>query len=896
MSADKPDGERTQDTDFAAMWSSEGATRSFSPSATGSGLPADLPFLFAPGQRFGPYLIVRPLGKGGMGQVYEAEETESGRRIAMKILSRGLGDDEERERFLREGRLAASLSHPNTVYVFGTTEVQGFPVIAMELAPGGTLKELLVGGTPLAPAQAIDAILQVVAGLDAAAAIGILHRDIKPSNCFVHDDGRILVGDFGLSVATSKRGTSATSPGAILGTPGFASPEQLRGESLDVRSDIYSVGATIFYLLSGRAPFDDQSTTSLMARVATEPPPSLTTLRPELPRRLALVVARCLAKTPGERFPGYPALAAALAPFSSARLEPAPLFRRLLAGWIDLYAAALPMIALERYFAYQPLSASHPGEAVLLGLTALIVMTLYYGLFEGGLGATPGKALFGLRVVDASNGPPGISGGITRALAFGAPLQIVTRTVLWLILRSWPEVAVGSIGKIIGGVSLAVLFSTARRSNGWSGLHDRATSTRVVLKRTSVEARQRHDRIAGETVLAAPGEMRIGPYLVPDGTALLVTTPVSIEAHDDRLGRRVWIDLLPPGTPALGARRRDLGRPGRARWLAGRRNGDECWDAYEAIEGEPIQQAAARPQPWSRVRHWLADLAREVAAGLDEGSLPPLHARRVWIDRDDRGRILDWTDPGSGQATLDPDAAPADLPSAQRLLYACAVGALLGIAPDAARDRTPETPLPIPARKLLLSLRDASFPSTAALLDGIAAVVAVPAVFPKGRRAVQIGVCALPPVLASVAGVGALLYARGQNMLSGVESSISLWAVALAVASGMFFLSVAFALPGAFLARGGLTLRAFGAALVNRRGEPASRFRALWRAMVTWSLACALPIFFKANQKGTNIDTQSLILQSVVMALFIAGAVWTALHPSRSIQDRLAGTWIVPRG
>src|SRR4029078_55421 len=100
----------------------------------------------------------------------------------MKILSRGRGDDEERERFLREGQLAASLSHPNTVYVFGTTEVQGFPVIAMELAPGGTLKDLLADGTPLPFAAAVDVILQVIAGLEAAGAIGILHRDIKPSN------------------------------------------------------------------------------------------------------------------------------------------------------------------------------------------------------------------------------------------------------------------------------------------------------------------------------------------------------------------------------------------------------------------------------------------------------------------------------------------------------------------------------------------------------------------------------------------------------------------------------------------------------------------------------------------------------------------------------------------
>jgi serine/threonine protein kinase len=176
MSAEEPDGGLSHEADFAAMWSSDGATRSLSPTATGTALPADLPFLFAPGQRFGPYLIVRPLGKGGMGQVYEAEETESGRRVAVKILSRGLGDDEERERFLREGQLAASLSHPNTVYVFGTTEVQGFPVIAMELAPGGTLKDLVVDGPPLTPAAAVDAIVQVIGGLEAAAALGVLPR------------------------------------------------------------------------------------------------------------------------------------------------------------------------------------------------------------------------------------------------------------------------------------------------------------------------------------------------------------------------------------------------------------------------------------------------------------------------------------------------------------------------------------------------------------------------------------------------------------------------------------------------------------------------------------------------------------------------------------------------
>jgi serine/threonine protein kinase len=141
------------------------------------------------------------------------------------------------------------------------------------------------------PAQAVDALLQVISGLEAAAAIGILHRDVKPSNCFVGADGRVLVGDFGLSIATLARAGEAGQTGVILGTPGFASPEQLRGDALDVRSDIYSVGATLYYLLAGKAPFDDPDLKTMMTRVATEPPPALALSRPDLPSRLANIVA-----------------------------------------------------------------------------------------------------------------------------------------------------------------------------------------------------------------------------------------------------------------------------------------------------------------------------------------------------------------------------------------------------------------------------------------------------------------------------------------------------------------------------------------------------------------------------------------------------------------------------
>ena len=170
------------------------------PTADGpDGTPTDASRL-APGQRVGLYRIERLLGRGGMGEVYEAEHLEHGRRVALKVLSPGLSDAIDRARFLREGQLAAAVNHPHVVYIYGSEDIAGMPAIAMELLPGGTLKERVEKEGPLAPIEAVDAMLQVVSGLEAAHDAGVLHRDIKPSNCFVDADGTVKVGDFGLAI------------------------------------------------------------------------------------------------------------------------------------------------------------------------------------------------------------------------------------------------------------------------------------------------------------------------------------------------------------------------------------------------------------------------------------------------------------------------------------------------------------------------------------------------------------------------------------------------------------------------------------------------------------------------------------------------------------------------
>ncbi|MBL7039518.1 MAG: protein kinase, partial [Pirellulaceae bacterium] len=142
----------------------------------------------------GGYRLRGLLGRGGMGTVYEAEQFATGRRVALKMLGRGLDSPEMRQRFLREGRLAAGVNHPNSLYIFGSEEIEGVPVITMEIAGSGTLKDKLKRRGPLPTTEAVDAILDVVAGLEAAFAAGVLHRDIKPSNCFVSPDGSVKIG------------------------------------------------------------------------------------------------------------------------------------------------------------------------------------------------------------------------------------------------------------------------------------------------------------------------------------------------------------------------------------------------------------------------------------------------------------------------------------------------------------------------------------------------------------------------------------------------------------------------------------------------------------------------------------------------------------------------------
>ena len=248
----------------------------------------------------GRYRILRKLGTGGMANVYLAEDQELGRNVAIKILDeRHASDESFVERFRREAKNAAGLSHPNIVSIYDRGEAEGTYYIAMEYLDGRSLKELIVGRGPAPVPVAIDYARQILSALRFAHRNGIVHRDIKPHNVLVDGDGRLKVTDFGIARAGASEMTEA---GSIIGTAQYLSPEQAKGTPVDHRSDIYSVGVVLYELLTGKVPFSGDTAVEIAMRHLSAVPEPPSALRPDLPHELDMVVLRALAKDPEDRY------------------------------------------------------------------------------------------------------------------------------------------------------------------------------------------------------------------------------------------------------------------------------------------------------------------------------------------------------------------------------------------------------------------------------------------------------------------------------------------------------------------------------------------------------------------------------------------------------------------
>jgi len=248
----------------------------------------------------GRYKIIRKLGTGGMADVYLAEDSELGRRVAIKILNdRHAADDQFVERFRREAKNAAGLSHPNIVSIYDRGEAEGTYYIAMEYLDGRSLKELIVSRGSAPVRTAIEYTRQILAALGAAHRQGIVHRDIKPHNVLVGGEGGVKVTDFGIARSGASQMTEV---GSIIGTAQYLSPEQARGSQVDQTSDVYSVGVVLYELLTGQVPFTGDTPLEIAMKHLSEIPKPPSELRPDVPHDLDMVVLRALAKEPSERY------------------------------------------------------------------------------------------------------------------------------------------------------------------------------------------------------------------------------------------------------------------------------------------------------------------------------------------------------------------------------------------------------------------------------------------------------------------------------------------------------------------------------------------------------------------------------------------------------------------
>ncbi|NUO51672.1 MAG: protein kinase [Polyangiaceae bacterium] len=288
-----------------------------------------------PGDRVGRYVILGLLGRGGMGEVYEAEDTVLGRKVALKLLSSEDTSDDARERMLREARAAAAFEHTNAVMVLdvGVVEEGSGTYLAMELVRGNNLRTF-VGDETIAIDRKVRWLVEAARALAAAHTRGLVHRDVKPDNLMIRADGVLKVLDFGIA----KRSAAAVDPsapteagqsistltgaGQIVGTPRYASPEQLRGEPLDGRSDQFSWGVTAYELLSGRPPFEAADAVTLISQVLSKQPEALDAVADDLPRAVSKVIMRALAKDPPDRYESLDDAASALEPYAEARTGP----------------------------------------------------------------------------------------------------------------------------------------------------------------------------------------------------------------------------------------------------------------------------------------------------------------------------------------------------------------------------------------------------------------------------------------------------------------------------------------------------------------------------------------------------------------------------------------------
>ncbi|OWK45642.1 protein kinase domain-containing protein [Fimbriiglobus ruber] len=708
----------------------------------------------AVGSVIGGYRLGRVLGSGGMGAVYEAENETTGQRVAIKLLSSRLSANPTSvERFRQEGRVASQITHPRCVFVLRADADAGRPYIVMELMPGRTLKDLVDDRGPLPPGEAVARILDVIDGLAEAHRCGVIHRDVKPSNCFLTDDDRVKVGDFGLSKSLDpdQADQHLTQSGHFLGTILYASPEQIRGEPVGYESDVYSVCATLYHLLAGRAPFQHESLTAALARAVSEPPPPFRAARPDVSPELERVVLKGLDRDRARRWESLEELREELIGLQPERQAPARPRDMVLAFLIDLVliqVVILPAEVVVRFLVGTTFGLASPTE---WNWPAELVYFVYFAVADGLFGCTVGKRLARLRVVRVGRtGPPGLRAGAVRAGVFALLTNALMVGPEWLV-EVWPRGPAGWVLALLGAaVAVAALLLQFRRTaQGWRGVHDFASGCRVVQRPRPAHRVRLASRFPNPLDRVQPSPVKlpevVGGFGVKGKICALPDGGEVWAGVDKALGRRVLVRVFPPGRDDPVNWDAPVTRPTRLRAVGHGTvawNGTErAWVGYVAPAGAPLADVIdpRGPLSWADARLILEQLVNELADAAGDGSGVYRPAvEQVWVEPGGRVQILDFPLP-VGAARV-PGALPEPgTGDPSDLVRRVATLALEG-TPRAAGGRV-RAPLPAHASRITDRLFGGGEPGA---LDALRGALADNHAFPPhvsaGVRAAHIGV------------------------------------------------------------------------------------------------------------------------------------------------------------
>ena len=860
-----------------------------------------------PGVQVGDYRLLRELGRGGMGVVYEAVHIGSDRRLAVKLLSPDLPHTEQTTaRFLNEASLAAGLSHPRTTFVYEAGESDGHFFISMELMPGRTLKDLVQSEGALPVNRAVDYILDVLEGLHAAHKSGVVHRDVKPSNCFLDAEGRVKVGDFGLSKSLVAA-KDLTLSGTFLGTPQFAAPEQFGRGKVDHRTDVFATAATLYYLIAGEGPFQGDAA-AVIAQIVADDPPLLTSLKSEVPASLSRVIARALHKDPNRRYKDAREFRDALMPYSTGGTSMADLGRRVAAFFLDIMLVNIVASIFVVLYVI--------GRFVVQGTLAFgnypwvngLVFLLYFAIAEGMFSNSLGKKWLGLRVVDQYGEPPGIPRAALRALIVpGLSWVLVDFVQWWIYSPGWQQdgttsfdystILIPQFLAVLRGILCLVVCSSMRRTNGYRGLHEFVSVTRVVRPQVAetiadLPAVPYYAGVVAEEATQSIGGFSIGSRLGTSGSSRILV------AHDQQLDRPVWIHL-DDSEISVSRARRHLARTTRQRWLGEGTEGDLHWQAFEAINGAPLPEVARYTTiPWGTARHIWLQAAEELQAAIEDGTLPErLHSHQVWTDSSGRLRLSDQplrepTETEARSSTQpDSDSGSSEATATGSRNNERAMRLLANVAElCTADDETPAEGL-----DLLHELTEHSDPAVSPqiVVERLRQFVGLPY---RLRWDDRLG------TLAIAAGLETTLLSPLPLTVASVLTRYqwpTAWSMSLAVMVG-----VATAALLGYLLRGGPAFWLTRVEIRVRTG-PAPPGRCAWRNVLTW-LPLVMLYATAGIIVGTLIRTGSApesqfgmimlaVYQSVFGLVALLGALYAVIQPRCGLQDLLSGTFLVRR-